>query len=284
MFNQLSLDQSTSGFGWCVFKDRKYFNSGVFIPSGENLDEKLKDIFKFIEKLVKEHDVKISSLEDIWLNENLKQNTFKKEKRSFGDNVRTHKVLGELLGACKMALYGVGVERVMLIPAVTWKAKFKMLGKGLDREKQKQLAIQYARKITNKNITDDNEADAICMAYFADKEFYNMEEQLRENEFKIEGYPYVFRYWDKKDYNELSEKLNIKVSKEVKVVVGQSANGKNKWGKEIQEFYISELSQLPKDLKLQFLYKMKEQERYSAEHKELAKLVLEKQIEYVEVK
>lgn len=284
MFNQLSIDQSTTGLGWCVYKDRQYFKSGVFVPSGDNLDEKLKDIFKFIEQTVKENDIKIASLEDIWLNENLKSNPFKKEKRSFGDNVRTHKVLGELLGACKMALYGVDVERVLIIPAVTWKAKFKMLGKGLDREKQKLLAIQYAKKITGENIEDDNEADAICMAYFANKEFYSMEEELRDNEFKIENYPYIFRYWDKKDFNELSRKLDMKVSKEVKVVIGQSANGKNKWGKEIKEFYIDELSQLPKDLKLEFLYKMREQERYSTEHKELAKLVLEKQIKYVEEK
>ena len=287
MFNQLSIDQSTSGFGWCIFKNREYFNSGVFIPSGDNLDEKLKVIFKFIEEIVKEHDIKIATLEDIWLNENLKSNLFKKEKRSFGDNVRTHKVLGELMGACKMALYGVGVKRVMVIPPVTWKSKFKMLGKGLDRDKQKLLSIQYAKKITNKEIISNDESDACCLAYYADKEFYNMEEQLRDNEFKVKNedgkvYPYIFRYFEKKDYNELSEKLDIKVSKEVKIVVGQSANGKNKWGKEVKEFYISELSQLPKELKLQFLYKLREDERYSPEHRELAKLVLEKQIKYVE--
>jgi histone deacetylase complex regulatory component SIN3 len=70
------------------------------------------------------------------------------------------------------------------------------------------------------------------------------------------SYPHVFSKWDKKDYNTLSKHLDVKIEKEEKVIIGQSANGKNKWGKEIKSYYCEELESLSKDLKIQFLEKI----------------------------
>lgn len=265
-YNILSLDQSTAGCGWCIFKGDRYHSSGVFYPKHNTYEKKMFEVFKFIEFKVKEHKINLGTTEGIWLNERTettKTGNYYKSDKNFGDNLHTYKVLGELLGACKMSLIGVGVKRVMEISPSSWKSHFKILGKGIDRDKQKRLAIIYARQISEKFVLNsDDEADAICQGKYAVKEFFNMEEKLANGEFKvlmedkIHSYPHVFTEWQKKDYNTVSRHLKVKVEKEEKVIIGKSASGKNKWGKAIKEYYCDELKSLSKDLKIQFLEKI----------------------------
>lgn len=236
-------------------------------------------MYFFLKGIIDVNKIVAVTLEDIWLNEKVDKptNPFK-PKNTYGDNVNVHKVLGELLGACKMAvLTSSRVNRIKMLHPQTWKSAFKMTGKGWYRDKQKAKTIEYACKISGKNIKTDDEADAILMAYYANKELYNMKEDLRENEFKIEGYPHVFKYFDKKDFNELGDRFKIIIQKEVKEVIGQNPNGTNKWAKSVKDFKISDLKTLTREQKEIVLEAIKE----AGFKSDLAEKVWQKQFIFV---
>ena len=277
----LSLDQSTSAVGFCLFRNREYLVSGVFIPEGDNIDERYRSVYKFVKHMIELNEVEIVTLEDIWLNERVdkKDNPFKQQYKSFGDNVNVHKVLGELLGACKMAcLTNENVNRIKVIHPNSWKSAFKMSGKGWNRDRQKLKAIQFAEKISGKKIETNDEGDAVCMAYYANKELFNMNEELRKGEFKIEGYPHVFKYFEAKDFKALGAHHGFFIVKEVKEIVGQSSNGKNKWSKTEKAVPVAELKTLNKAEKLNILQQLKEK----GFKNDLARLVFEEQLKYLE--
>ncbi|MGL5582687.1 MAG: hypothetical protein ACRDCE_17190 [Cetobacterium sp.] len=274
----LSLDQSTSCVGWSVYTSGEYVASGIFEPDGLQVNDKLFNVFMQVKSLISEHKADVVTLEDIWLNEarEAKGNVFKSNK-SFGDNVAVHKVLGELLGACKMAAMASKVNRVVVVSPQTWKSRFKITGKGWYRDKQKEAAIKYAEQISRKKITTNDEGDAVCMGYWASKELYNMKEELRAGEFKIPEYPHTFKYFDKKDFNDLSRRLDVKFSKTAKEVIGKNPNGTNKWGMVTKELYADEVKTLNQEQKLAILEGVKAKGFKS----ELAKLVWEEQYKFI---
>lgn len=272
-YNQLSLDQSTTNTGWCIFKEGKYHSSGSYSPVGNNSDDKIVDLFLFIENIIKKHDIRLFSLEDIYLS------VFSQEKKVKGENVNTHKVLGELLGTMKTLILLNKPTRLLIIPAVTWKASYGFLKRGYKSEQQKELAVITAKRLIGREATED-ESEAILMAYYANKEFYNVKETILnpEKEFKITGYPHIFRYFTKQDFNDLGDKHNIKVTRTYKKEIGIGLSGKKKWETVTEKFNPSELKSLSKVQKLEFLEELKNKVGFKME---LSRLMWEEQLKFL---
>ncbi|MGL6100690.1 MAG: hypothetical protein ACRC0G_13805 [Fusobacteriaceae bacterium] len=278
----LSLDQSTSCTGYCISNSvAGFMTSGVIIPEGETSEEKIYNLCLQVEKLIKSYDVKIVSLEGIWLNTkaNFNSNGYGKRSSGLGDNVKTLIVLGRLLGSLELICNINKVDRVIKIQPMTWKSSFKLCGK----PNQKELAVGFA-KLIKPSVTIHDEAEAILMNKFIGGELMKVvEEGMKLNEFKVscptDGlYPSIFKYFDKKDFNSISDAMDIKVKKLVKEIIGTTDSGKNKWQTIEKEFYAAELGSLNKELKLQILDQMKVKGFKS----KIARLVFEEQYKYVE--
>lgn len=273
-FNALSLDQSTTCTGYSIYNNNTGFvKSGFIIPEGETTLEKISYINNEVEKIVKEFDIKFASLEGIWLNSFVGSGSYMSKKKMCGDNVNTVIVLGRLLGSLEFNLKRLGIERVKVISPMTWKAFYRIRGAN-----QKQIAIVYANKI-NPSASKEDECEAILMGnYFMGELMKINEKDLRANEFKVSDgkkvYPHIFCYWEKKHFNEIGNKLDIRIPKECKVIVGKNSLGKNKWSTEVKELLPSELSQMNKASKLVFMQKLKEKGFRS----DLARLVFEEQL------
>ncbi|MGL4997843.1 MAG: hypothetical protein ACRC5T_02470 [Cetobacterium sp.] len=268
----MSLDQSTSCTGYSLFSLSKGFlRSGFFIPEGNNSEEKIYSVVNFIKKISRENNVQLASLEGVWLAEG--------RNKGFGDNVQTLIKLGRLLGACETAFRDCKVIRVGIIQPSTWKSFYKLLRK----PNQKQLAVSLAKKYKTEIISED-ESEAVLMGnYFRGELMKVFEKEMKLGEFKVKNeygkvYPHIFVFWQKKHFNELSRTLDIKLTKEVKVISGTTANGKNKWDKVIKEFYVDELGSLNKELKIQFMDKLKVKSKMETE---LSLLVFEEQLKYI---
>ncbi|MGL5088775.1 MAG: hypothetical protein ACRC0Y_09010 [Fusobacteriaceae bacterium] len=270
----LALDQSTSCTGYSIFSlESGFIKSGFFIPTGKDSDEKIYSVVNFIKKTVEEYNIKLGCLEGVWLAEG--------RNKGFGDNVQTLIKLGRLLGACETAFRDSKVIRVTTYAPSSWKSYYKLLRK----PNQKQLAVGLAKKYKSDLVSED-EAESILIGNYYRSELLTIyEKDMKNGEFKVKNnlgkvYPHIFVYWQKKHFNELSRSLDIKISKEVKEVIGTSMNGKNKWGKFRKEFYIDELGSLNKELKLEFMNMLKQKSKMESE---LSVLVYEAQLKYIEI-
>lgn len=160
----LSLDQSLNLTGFAIFSsvNGDLYKYGIFDLKdikGDNIsDEKIYNIKMFLDRIIKEYNIKFVVIEDI-------------QSQS---NVNTFKLLSWLQGVLKNYLYENNIPYAIISPPA-WR---KELGiKGRKRDEQKINAINYIKNRYNIDVSSDV-ADAICIGLGAI-------EKLKNNNIKI---------------------------------------------------------------------------------------------------
>lgn len=138
----LALDQSTKATGWSVFYDNQLIDCGVITQNSTNTIERISNMRKEVYKLIKQHDINVIVVEDIFLQKNLE----------------SFKVLAFLLGVLSTTFYDLGIP-YEIIPAPEWKSYHQLL-KG-DRQVQKMLS---KRKI---GTDSDDLSDSLLLGMYA---------------------------------------------------------------------------------------------------------------------
>lgn len=150
MSNLLALDQSSHITGYAVFKNNKPIEVNHFSAEGKDLGERLEYIRNKVISLIKEYEIDEVAFEDIQL-QSINGN------KELG--IKTFKMLAEVFGVLHELMEELDIK-YSIVPPITWKASFKIAGKGRAAEKkasQKYVLDTYGLKCT------EDEADATCI-------------------------------------------------------------------------------------------------------------------------
>ena len=146
----LSLDTSSTRTGWAFFIGAKYNCSGVIDFTSKDAkklssDNRIKEMCLSIYELIKKYH----------------PDTIVIEKLTVSRNMVTVRVLSKIIGT----VYSYAIQnniKYFEIEASQWRAALNMQKRGRKRDEYKKLSVQYAQRVAEKKITDD-EADAICI-------------------------------------------------------------------------------------------------------------------------
>lgn len=163
MSNTLTLDLGTKT-GWAISKTE----SGMvnFSPKKDSRGQRWIKYESFLNQLIDQHDIKLIYYERVVSHK-------RKEKKKLGNNKTVDKyvegsiaahVYGGFLALLEKVCYERNVEYIG-VPVTTLK-KFAT-GKG---NAKKEEMIKAACKYTGRKITDDNEADALCLFKYAEEQ------------------------------------------------------------------------------------------------------------------
>lgn len=148
----LSIDQSTTCSGYCIFyfdekfKNHKIVEYGRCKPKG-SVDNRISETWDFFENAMNEYQFSLILLEDVYCSTN--KNTFKK--------------LSELLGGLEELANMKGVK-VKVIQASEWRKLLNTTPK-TKREELKQLSREYVLENFNLEVSHDI-SDSICLAHY----------------------------------------------------------------------------------------------------------------------
>jgi Holliday junction resolvasome RuvABC endonuclease subunit len=117
------------------------------------LGDRLVKLRNKIISLIEEYDIDEVVFEDIQLQD---------VNGSKEVGIKTFKVLAEVFGVVYELLMEKKIKNSCVAP-ITWKAHFKIAGKG--RTQEKKMAQNYALKNYNIKCTED-EADSLCIALY----------------------------------------------------------------------------------------------------------------------
>lgn len=147
----LSIDQSTTNVGYCIFDNQEYIESNVIKVHKSN--EKKQNEYDFVNKsfqiiinLINTYNPDILVLEEV----------FAGKSSSVLKQLATLK--GMVLGYC----YSIQLETCVVYPT-QWKSFIKING---GRSKEKQDVINYFQNKYNIEIKKDDESDAIGIGYY----------------------------------------------------------------------------------------------------------------------
>lgn len=154
----LALDASTKRTGYAIYTQKnETIKYGVISSASADVEKRICIMRDEIIRLVKENNIKTIIIEEV---------------RPDGGNAHTGKVLTWLQGCIAVAAYeyNKNIEIVYIGPS-SWRRVIGIpQGRGVKREQQKIMDIEYANKTYNLHLTSfqDDEADAICIlsAYF----------------------------------------------------------------------------------------------------------------------
>lgn len=156
----LSIDQSTTRIGYCLWDNKNYVESGVFEISrptskkkiktkNKNIDEEYQYVYKgfdFIVSLINKYEPNLIVMEEVFM----------------GRNAAVLKKLGTLkgmvLGYCK----ALEINTSVVYPT-TWKSFIRVHS---EREKEKQDVLNYFKSLYKEDITEDDESDSIGIGYY----------------------------------------------------------------------------------------------------------------------
>lgn len=143
----VSLDTSSSETGYAIFLNAEYHDSGV-LQSDKKLKNqpKMDDMCRRIIRLLKAEKPDIVAI----------------ERMSVGRNVRTARILSEIIGV----VYGwcLANEETYYeeMTPTQWRSHLGFQSK-LSREELKTASIECANRRLGLHVVSDNEADAICI-------------------------------------------------------------------------------------------------------------------------
>lgn len=150
----LSLDQSSKVVGWSLFDDTKLIKYGFKDFSIiKDLDERISNIKKWLNNLIKETNAEIFTMEDI----------------QYQSNQMVYKVLAEVLGVLANNFY----EQELLyitIESSKWKSFCQIKGK--ERKEQKENSIKFVKDFFGIDVNED-EADAINIGWYSVNKIIN---------------------------------------------------------------------------------------------------------------
>ena len=148
----LSLDQSTTKSGFCVFIDDKYDHSGVIDKHlNKDLDSRFKEMYEGI------HDVIATENPDVVVIE---------DTQAQSGNMGTYKILCQLQGAIMGMCYAMGIKFYVIAP-VQWRSILQYRqGPKVKRAELKMQSLKFVKKEFGFEKSEDEcEACAICAAY-----------------------------------------------------------------------------------------------------------------------
>lgn len=154
----LSLDLSTKRTGYAIFKDKKLLLHGYFSATSTDVINRIKKMTVEIKQLIQEYQPKKIIIEEV-----------RPEDDKYGPgNLHTHKVLMWLQASIEFMVHddfsGINIEYIY--PS-EWRKKCGITtGRGVKREALKAADITFVEK-TYQILTDDDQADAICIGHAA---------------------------------------------------------------------------------------------------------------------
>ena len=147
----LALDQASYTTGWSVFENGQLKQFGKFTLDEDNLGNRLNHFKNHIQKLISDYEINKVYFEDIQL------------QQGVSNNVRTYKVLAEIIGVLELLLTELNIPYEIVIASV-WKS---MVGvKGSNRAAQKKAAQTLVTEKFGVKATQD-ESDAICIGLYS---------------------------------------------------------------------------------------------------------------------
>ena len=149
----LALDQASGTTGYAVFDDKTLVTSGTFTTTSNHpLGKKLVFIINKIKELIDQYNIDEVIFEDIQM-----------QKQT--NNVRTYKVLAEVIGAIEKFLTENKIKYEIVTSSV-WRSQLNI--KGSVRDVYKKAAQNYVLDHYGKTATED-ESDAICIGAYKTK-------------------------------------------------------------------------------------------------------------------
>lgn len=162
----LALDLSTKRSGWAFKIDNQAIQYGAISSSSTSVEKRITIMRDEIIKIIQNNNIEEVIIEEV---------------RPDGTNNHTGKVLTWLQGCIAVAIYEYNKNiKINFIGPSSWRSVLGIQGYRIKREQQKIKDIEYAKAATQAELTltQDDEADAICilLAYLKDKEKLNIQE------------------------------------------------------------------------------------------------------------
>lgn len=148
----LSLDQSTTRSGYCIFIDGRYDHSGVIDKhKNKNLESRFREMYEGIHDVISKETPDFVVIEDT---------------QAQSGNMGTYKILCQLQGAIMGMCYAMGIEFYVIAP-VQWRSILHYRqGPKVKREELKTQSLEFVkREFGFEKSEDENEACAICAAF-----------------------------------------------------------------------------------------------------------------------
>jgi Holliday junction resolvasome RuvABC endonuclease subunit len=150
MLKILGIDASTRCSGYCLINENgELLSHSTFdYKSLKDIQERIDLQIKEFIKLFKEEKPDICYIENTWNK----------------SNIETTKALTNIIGAIRCLCIGYKCGFNLILPS-TWRSVIGIdFGKNVKRDEFKKRAIEWVNKKYNLNV-DDDEAEAICIAY-----------------------------------------------------------------------------------------------------------------------
>lgn len=148
-----SLDLSSKASGYAIIENRTLIDSGVITVNGTDAIARIKKMSAGIASILEKHrDIDVLVLEEVRPSDD---NGNRK-------NLHTHKILMYVQAAMIFLMHELypNIEIEYLYPS-EWRAECGIRnGRGIYRDEQKKLDIEFVKNLFNLNVGDD-EADAI---------------------------------------------------------------------------------------------------------------------------
>lgn len=151
--NICSLDLSSKASGYAIIKDRTLIDSGVVTATGTDAIERIKKMSAGIASILEKHqDIDVLVLEEVRPSD---ENGNRK-------NLHTHKILMYVQAAMVFLMHELYPEvQIEYMYPSEWRAECGIRnGRGVFREEQKRLDIEFVKNLFGLDVGDD-EADAI---------------------------------------------------------------------------------------------------------------------------
>lgn len=153
----LALDMSTKSTGYSIFDGEKLIYSGCLTASSTDVIKRIKKIMGELKPLLEQYNIDAVIAEEV-----LPENQYDIK------NLRTQKVLMWMQGALEFLIYEYNskIKIEYVYPSEWRKVCGIRTGRGIKRESLKPADISFVKEAFNLDVNDD-EADAICIGYFA---------------------------------------------------------------------------------------------------------------------
>lgn len=147
----LSIDQSTTNVGYCIFNNKDYIKSGTILVHKPS--QKKKYEYEFVDKsfsiiidLIDKYNPDVIVMEEVFAG------------KSNGALKLLATLKGMVIGYCK----GIGINSEVVYPT-SWKSSLKIHSK---RDKEKVDVKNFFQSKYNIIIEEDDESDAIGIGYY----------------------------------------------------------------------------------------------------------------------
>lgn len=149
----LAIDASTKSTGIAIFHDAELLGSSCITSASNDLYKRIHIMVDNIQTLVEQLNINIIVMEEV-----IPDHT---------KNINTFKALMYLQALLHIQLHDTHPEvKIELVYPGSWRSTCGIkTGRGVKRESLKAADIAFANATYNLNITNDDQADAICIGH-----------------------------------------------------------------------------------------------------------------------